>query len=137
VSQLRTLATRLVACELSGNTAADTNSPPAFRVMQKLRVRLSALMGNAGLRGLLSRSLALAGEEILWLRAVHVKSDGSLTGLQELSVEVGSEQFLEGAVELLTHLLGLLMAFIGERLTLLLISEIWPSVGHLDADEGE
>jgi len=134
---MRKLAQRLVAQEAAGSIASDKNIPVAFHALQTLRPGLAVLMGNAGLRGLLSRSLAISGEEIRWLRAVHVKSDGSLTGLYELQSEVPPDRFLEGAVELLAHLLGLLVAFIGEPLTIRLISETWPSVGNLDVGKGE
>jgi len=126
-----------VAHETAGSMAPDNNLPAAFHALQRLRPRLATLMGNAGLRGLLSRSLALSGEEIHWLRAVHVKSDGSLTGLQQLHVEVPPEQFLEGAVELLVHLLRLLVVFMGESLTLRLMSETWPSLSNLDLGKGD
>jgi hypothetical protein len=85
------------------------------------------LAGDAGFRSLLSRSLARAGEEVHWLRAVHVKSDGALDGWGELHTQLSPEAWFEGRVALLAHLLGLLVTFIGENLTLRLVHEAWPN----------
>ena len=94
-------------------------------------------MGSAGFRALLSRSLALANAEVPWLRAVHVKSDGSLEGLDELEAQIGADDFFEGRVVVLAQLLGLLAAFIGENLTLQLMGEVWPNLLLNDLDFGK
>ena len=133
--QLRSIAKRVMAHEVGGNEAAGTDHP--FPVLEKLRPHLATLMGRAGLRGLLSRSLALANEEVHWLRAVHVKSDGSLTGLQELQGELAPALFFEGRTVLLAQLLGLLAVFIGEELTLQLLHGTWPKLLLNDLDFGK
>jgi hypothetical protein len=72
-------------------------------------------MGNTGFHALLSRALALANAEVPWLRAVHVKADGSLEGLDEPGKRKWTrKEIAEGALFLLAQLLGLLVAFIGE-----------------------
>src|SRR5437868_1759344 len=76
--QMRDFAERLIARETS---ASETTVQAACRVGEKLRPPLAALMGNTGFHALLSRALALAQAEIPWLRAVHVKADGSFGGL--------------------------------------------------------
>lgn len=91
-------------------------------------------MGNGGFRALLSRALALASVEVPWLRAVHVKPDGALGGLEELSAQLNLDKFFEGNVVLLAQLLGLLVAFIGENLTLRLAREVWPKAPLDDLD---
>jgi hypothetical protein len=95
-------------------------------------------MGNAGFRALLSRALAVADAEVAWLRAVQVKPDGSLQGLDELETQVSREQMATGCVILIAQLLGLLGAFIGENLTFQIVSEVWPnlSLEDFDLDEG-
>ena len=93
-------------------------------------------MGNGGFRALLSRALALANAEVPWLRAVQVKADGSLEGLEELHAQLDPDEFFEGRVVLLAQLLGLLVAFIGENLTLRLVREVWPKVPLDDLDFG-
>ena len=96
-------------------------------------------MGQAGFRALLSRSLALANAKVPCLRAVHVNSDGSLAGLDELEAQLDPDKFREGRVVLLAQLLGLMVAFIGESLTMRLVHDVWPrlSANDLDFDKGD
>ena len=131
---LRRFARRLIDLETSLPASAKTNAAAVFPVIEKLRLPLSGLMGNGGFRALLSRALALAGTEMPWLRAVHVKADGSLEGWAELRSEVTAEELFQGSVELFAQLLGLLVAFIGEALTLRLIGEVWPKLSLDDFD---
>jgi hypothetical protein len=134
---MRDFAKRLVAYETGKNKSSETKTPAAFLVSEKLRLYLAKLMGNVGFRALLSRALALANAEVPWLRAVHVKADGSLEALEELQVQLDPDEFLEGSVVLLAQLLGLLVAFIGENLTLRLVREIWPKLSLNDLDFGK
>src|SRR6185312_7598971 len=109
-----------------GNKSPEAETPTAvFSVIDKLRPQLAALMGTVGFRALASRALALANAEVPWLRAVHVKADGSFEGLAELEAQVDPEEIFEGGIVLLAQLLGLLVAFIGEDLTLRLVREVW------------
>jgi hypothetical protein len=136
---MRDLSQRLIAYETRGKKSAKTKTPAAFRVCEKMRPHLATLMGAAGFRALLSRALALASTEASWLRPVHVKSDGSLAGLDEREAHRDSEEVAEGTIVLLAQLLGLLVAFIGEQLTLQLMREVWPklSLNDLDAAKGD
>jgi hypothetical protein len=124
----RDLAERLVACETKANKSSETRTLAAFLIGEKLRPNLATLVGNAGFRALLSRALALANAEVPWLRALHVKADGSFEGLDELEAQVDPDEIFEGGIVLLAQLLGLLVAFIGEDLTLRLVREIWPTL---------
>lgn len=67
-----------------------------------------------------------------------VKTDGSLAVLDKLEVQVDPEQLSKGSVVLVAQLLRLLMAFIGENLTLQLVRDIWPklSANYQELDEG-
>ncbi len=136
---MRDFAKRLIAYEARGNHAPGHNAPGDFDICEKLRPQLVTLMGNAGFRALLSRALALAGDEAPWLRAVHVKSDGALEGLEEMHAELPPGALLEGKVALLAQLLGLLVAFIGQNLTVRVIREVWPKapLNDLDLANGE
>jgi hypothetical protein len=134
---MRSIARRLMAYETSGAESSDTETPDGFPVFERLRPHLATLMGNAGFRGLLSRALALANEEVRWLRAVHVKSDGTLEGLPELQAQLAPAQFAEGRTVLLAQLLGLLVAFIGEALTVRLVHEAWPDLSHSELNFGK
>lgn len=127
-SKMRDFAERLIAYETRGNNSSQTKTSAACLVGEKLRPHLTTLMGNVGFRALLSRALALANAEVPWLRAVHVKADGSLEGLDELGAQVDPDEIFEGCVVLLAQFLELLVGFIGEDLTLRLVREVWPTL---------
>ena len=136
---MRDFARRLIALEVKGNSSAGTKDASVFPVPEKLRPTLSMLMGNTGFRTLLARALTLATVETPWLRAVKVNADGFLEGREEVRAQLSPDKFLEGQVVLVAQLLGLLVAFIGENLTVRLVRDVWPklSLDDLDLDIGE
>ena len=101
-----------------------------FHLTETLRPQLATLLGRAGFCSLLARGLALAGREAPWLRTLHVNPNGSLHG----GGEVTAKQIAAGDVLLLAELLGLLVAFIGEGLTLQIVREAWPKLPLDDSD---
>ena len=131
---MRDLAELLIAYETSGKKSSATKIAAVFPVIARLRPHLASLMGNTGFLALLLRAQARAERDVPSLRAVQVKADGSLEGLDELEAQVGRDKFFEGRVVLLAQLLGLLVAFIGEHLTLRLVGEIWPKLQLNDLD---
>ena len=131
---MRNFARRLIGFEARENKPAGTQSPAAFRSCEKLRVHLATFLGEAGFRTLLSRALALATAEVPWLRAVRIRADGPLEGLEDLQAKLDRDEFLEGGVVLLAQLLGLLVTFIGGNLTVRLVREVWPKVPLNDLD---
>ena len=136
---MRRFAERIVAHETAlRDKSSDVAGQATFQVIDDLRPQLVNLMGMGGFRGLLSRAIALSGEEVRWLRAVHVKSDGTLTGFEE-HASLGAWQFAEGKFVLLARLLETLIALIGIGLTLRLMVETWPklSLGDLNLGNGE
>ena len=135
--KMRHFAKRLTVYERKANTPSETKTPPAFQVCEKLRVHLATFMGNAGFRELLSCALPRAKAEVPWLGAVHVKADGALEGLEELHAKRNPDELFEGGVVLVAQLLGLLVAFIGENLTLRFVREVWPEVPLDDLDFGK
>ena len=134
---MRDFADRLIAYETRGNKSSETKTPAACLVGEKLRPHLATLMGNVGFRALLSRALALANAEVPWLRAVHVNADGSFEGLDELGAKVNPDEIFEGCVVLLAQLLELLVAFIGEDLTLRIVRDVWPPLSLDNFDFGK
>jgi hypothetical protein len=126
--QMRDFAVRLIAYETKGNKSSETKTPAAFPVCEKLRPHLATLMGNTGFRALLSRALARAEADVPSLRAMQVKADGSLAGLDKVEVQADPEELARGSVVLVTQLLGLLVAFIGENLMLRIVSDVWPKL---------
>ena len=127
-ASMRNLAGRLIAHEAKETKSSGAKSTATFPVCEKLRPRLTALVGTTGFNALLSRALALARPEVPWLRAVHVNADGSLKGLSDLDTQVDPAQIIRGRLALLANLLSLLVAFIGEKLTLQLMREVWPKL---------
>jgi hypothetical protein len=130
-------AQRLVTHETVGNKPFAANAPAAFGgVVEKLRRPLVALTGVTGFRSLLSRALALSSEEVRWLRAVHIKADGSLEYPAEMA-DVDKKEIANGEVALIARLLRLLVTFIGEALTLRLLQDAWPEVPVNDFDSNK
>jgi hypothetical protein len=134
--QLRRFAQRLLAHETSLlSKPSDGAGKPTLQVIDELRPQLANLMGIGGFRGLLSRAIALGSEEVRWLRAVHVKADGSISGFEE-HASLAPGQFAEGKVVLLARLLGTLVALIGIGLTLRLVRDTWPKLSLGDLNLG-
>jgi hypothetical protein len=132
--QMRKFSARLIALEARKNKTSGTLTPAVLYVFEKLRPQLATLMGHSGFRALLSRALVLAKFEVSWLRTVQVEADGSLEGLEEHLARLDPDEFLQGTCILLAQLLGLLVAFIGENLTLGMVLEVWPKVPLNDWD---
>ncbi len=120
------LAQRLLAYEAVAGENSEPTESAAFRVCAKLRRPLTILAGVAGFRSLLSRALTLARAEVPSLSAVQVAADGSLKGLDEAEPQIDKKQARDGGAILIAQLIGLLLTFIGEGLTLRLIQDVWP-----------
>ena len=130
----RQLARRLLAYEAAAGKNSEPTESAAFRVCEKLRQPLCSLAGVAGFRSLLSRALALARAEGPGLSAVQVGADGSLKGLDELGPERDKDMSNEGGALLVAQLLGLLLLFIGEGITLRMVQDVWPESAFDDRD---
>ena len=133
---MRNIAERLIAHETSESESSGTKTGATFSVCEKLRPHLATLMGSTGYRALLSRALARAEAEVPSLRAVQVEADGTLRGVAEFEAEADPRQIAEGRVAVLAQLLGMLVAFIGEDLTLRLTREVWPKFSFKEMDSG-
>ena len=117
------IARRILACE------ADEDDPPqshaASRAVEKLHPYLTKYVGAAGFHALLVRALSLAKAQVPWLASVQVKADATLAGFDE-AVQVGDVgDARKGGAALLTELLGLLVTFLGEAITLHMVQEVW------------
>jgi hypothetical protein len=121
-ASMRDLARRLLA---ASRTASDPQVPEAVLVNERLRIYLTQIAGADGFASLLRRALALASAEVPALRSTRVSADGHLEGFELLAGHAGSVGD-EAAVAITAHLLGLLVTFIGEPLTLKLVREAWP-----------
>lgn len=130
------LARRLLAYEtVTGESSVPTESA-TLRVYDKLRRHLCALAGVAGFQSLASRALTLSKSEAPSLSSVQVTPDGRLQGLGEIDPKTDKDQMeAEGAI-LIARLLGLLLTFIGETLTVRLMQDVWPDAAFDDMQSG-
>jgi hypothetical protein len=129
---IEALAQRLIALESAGEPSA-MQFAAAVRTCDRLRVTLARLVGADGFCSLMSRALALAKREVPSLEAARVLPDGSLVGLD------GVRRDADAGVIVVARLLGLLVTFIGESLTLGIVRDAWPDqlAAGIDAESGE
>jgi hypothetical protein len=120
------IAKRLMAEELRLGGSSDTAGRAAFRVCEKLRPPLSRLIGVLGFRSLFSRALTLARAEVPWLGGAEIAADGVVGLSVEMQAQLDSGEAARGGIALIAQLLGLLVTFIGEALTLRLVQNVWP-----------
>jgi hypothetical protein len=115
IEKMRDLAQQLLSREASARNAAEQNNM-ALGLLEALRRRLSELTGANGFHALMSRALTLARVQAADLSAVELRPDGSLNGLGEIC---GRDP--AAGIELIAQLLGLLVIFVGESLTLRIV----------------
>src|SRR5690242_4331409 len=125
---VRHIARQLLAQEADRSPDPEDIAGAAERACVNLRLHLARLVGLEGFIALLSRALVLARAEAPWLSEVTIETNGSPQGLREAASTQGAVEAAEGYTALLAHLLGLLVLFIGEALTLRLVRDIWPDV---------
>ena len=130
--KLRDFAERLISVGLIETESSASKPPAVFIVIENLRPLLAQVVGALGFSAVLSRALAIASADVAWLRAVHVKPDGSLDGLDDLEAKVDSNEISEGRIVLLAEFVGLLVVLIGERLVLQLVHQAMPKVSKDD-----
>ena len=129
-SEMGELTRRLLAFEAEHAPRSDGHVDEAVQVCDKLRGPLSKLAGVFGFTSLLSRALALAKREVPSLQAVKVRPDGSLEGWVKAGRDQDEGAMATGGEVLVARLLGLLVTFIGEALTLRLVHEAWPDLSE-------
>ena len=127
-SSMRDLARRLLAVS---RTASGPHVHEAVAVGEKLRIILTKLAGSEGFASLLRRALVLASAEVPSLQSVKIGEDGRLEGFEQLVNDAGTGAAGgDAAVAITAHLLGLLVTFIGEPLTLRLVGQAWPDTSR-------
>lgn len=137
----RDLAHRLLVYEAAAGKTSEPPESATLRVYEKLRQGLGEFAGVAGFQSLASRALVLARTEAPSLSAVRVAADGSLRSLGEFEHQMdidkdraGESPVGEEGVILIARLLGLLLIFLGESLTLSLLRVKWPEVALDDCN---
>jgi hypothetical protein len=134
---MRNLTQSLIAEERRRASPSDAAGHAAFRVCEKLRRPLSTFAGVGGHRSLLSRALALAKAEAPFLDGMQIKLDGSFQYSPEMEAQLDTNVATQAATVLTDQLLGLLVTFIGEALTLRLVHDVWPKAAMKDSKSGE
>jgi hypothetical protein len=141
--EMRDLAHRLLTYEAVAGKASESKEAATLRVYEKLRQSLSEIAGVTGFQSLASRALAQARPEAPSLSAARVAADGSLQGLGEFEPQIDIDKGRadeypagEGGVILIDRLLGLLLIFLGEALTLNLVLNAWPGAAFHDRNSG-
>ncbi len=119
-AEIRALAGHLVTLEAAALDASAAGTLATCSVCEKLRLPLGTLAGAAGFNSLLSRALTLARRESPALSAAQIDPGESLEGID------GEAQAIITA-----HLLNLLIAFIGETLTMRILLDFWPDLPEL------
>jgi len=120
----RELARSLITSEADAATTALHSEPATVRVYERLRRQLGAPVGVEGFQALASRALALAKAESPWLSSVEVTANGDLRGLDKVESRRGTGEDRESGINLIAHLLGLFLTFLGEATTLRLIEDL-------------
>jgi hypothetical protein len=144
-SKTRALAHRLLAYE----AIADKNSEPVesatLRVYEKLHQSFCALAGVAAFQSIAFRALTQAKAEAPGLWEAQIAADGSLEGLGEFEPQPdafepqlgsGKQQVGDGGVILIDHILGLLLMFLGQAITINLLRNTWPGASFDDRNAG-
>jgi len=140
---MRDLARRLLTYEAAVGKTSEPVESATLHVYEKLRQSLSSFAGVAAFESLAFRALTQAKSEAPSLWAAQVAADGSLQGLGEFESQLvefepqlGSDkdQASEGGVILIARLLGLLLVFLGEALTLRLVQSAWPDAAFDDCN---
>lgn len=126
--EMRDLAHRLLTYEANVDNTSKPAESTTLCVYEKLRQGLGALAGSAGFQSLASRALTLARSEVPSLSAVQVSANGDLQGMSAIAlpIDIKKDRVHEGGVVLISRILGLLLIFLGEVLTMNLLRDMWP-----------
>jgi hypothetical protein len=146
--ETRDLAQRLLTYEADANTRSTSVQSVTLRTYEKLRQCLVTFAGVASFYSIAVRALVLAQMETPSLCAVQISADGALQGLSDVESQTtmemdqaGSQRSGEdppgesGAI-LIARILGLLLTFLGEALTLSLLRNAWPDATFDDRYSG-
>jgi hypothetical protein len=98
----------------------------AARSCERLAACLETLIGTDGARALLKRSILLTRREHAWL--AEALSPGPSPSSPIAAARREPEVVMQSAVALLTTFVNLLVGFIGERLTVQVLHQVWPEV---------
>lgn len=124
------LAAWLLAHETGIEVTPLALSAAAERVCQKLGPRLTRLVSSDGTRGLVSRALHVARAHYPFLDGARAGTppEACFEGLTDRMHDIDVDEAGRGLRAVLGILLDLLVAFMGEDLTLMLLRDVWPDL---------
>ncbi len=125
------LARALLLAEPGPQAAADDAASIAAgveRVWTKLDSHFKRLVGDAGIRALLDRTVVISRGRVPWLVPCEPGTVDGAGHLRALFERQTPEAGLEGAGVLVTEFVALVGRFIGPALVGRLLHELWPDV---------
>jgi len=100
-------------------------------IYAKLQRRLAELVGQTGFVALFSRALHLARRETPVLAGISIdpRLPNQLQGSQEFAL-AHPDDVITSFGRVVAHFIWLLVTFVGEQLSMNLISDIWPQLNY-------
>jgi len=147
--EMRDLAQRLLAYEADADKSSRPMESVTLRTYEKLRQCLVAFAGEAGFQSIAARALMIAQVEVPSLCAVQVTANGTLQRLDDVEPQTkidkdqsgyqksGEDPPSEEGTILIACVLGLLLIFLGEALTLSLLRNEWPDTTFDNRNSGD
>jgi len=121
---VRALAEMLIATQSAGQKSIAIHG--SIFSIADMRPNLVSLMGTGGFDALISHALTSARIEKPWLSEIRSKRDGTFDGLESAHSKLNAAEFHEGYVVLVTHVLQLLVQFLGPGVTREIVRKTWP-----------
>ncbi len=126
-------ARSLLTAEVGEASTAAEVAARVERACEKLEGHLAQVVGREGVRALFDRTIALGTREIPTL-SLHAAAPADRPW-RTLSSHITAQPprvARQTAHRVITILISLLARFIGQRLTLQMLEEVWPSIGGED-----
>ncbi len=137
----REFARRMLTHDRAAPATAGECASAVGSVHQRLHHRLAPLVGAAGVRALLARSVAFTSKEYPPLAAIPDQDSGDSARAAESLVQLLS-QFeyavaWEIAQALYANFIGLVVSLLGERLVLVVLQRAFPNIDVSTQQEPE
>jgi len=128
---------RILTRDAGPNAGASAVAAAARRACERLTYSLTPLIGPGGVTAICARSLHLASEKFAGLSQVHASDqpDEPFARLHRFLAQQEPAAATEAAVDVLATAGDLLALFIGESLTIRVLSQAWPGDFAGDATE--
>ena len=124
------IARRILMQELGVERASDQMALATVTVHKKFLVQLSVLLGHEGASALFRQSLRRTQSAFpFYAEVIAGEPRTALDVLGKCLEKQTPERIVEASIALLTSFLELLATFIGERLTIKLLHDVWSDLG--------